>query len=77
MKRKTDRAMPIGKLRPIEDVLPPPEQLQMPAPTVKVTIALSQSSVNFFKREARKHHTQYQKMIRQVLDKYTNHYRVR
>jgi predicted DNA binding CopG/RHH family protein len=35
-----------------------------------VTIGLSQSSVDFFKQEAKKHHTQYQKMIRRLLDIY-------
>jgi predicted DNA binding CopG/RHH family protein len=39
--------------------------------TVKITITLSRSSVEFFKREAKKHHTQYQKMIRRLLDAYT------
>ena len=38
---------------------------------MKVTIALSRESVEFFKQEARKHHTQYQKMIRRLLDVYT------
>jgi predicted DNA binding CopG/RHH family protein len=37
---------------------------------VKVTIGLSKSSVDFFKKEARRHHTQYQKMIRRLLDLY-------
>jgi predicted DNA binding CopG/RHH family protein len=37
---------------------------------VKVTIGLSKSSVDFFKAEARRHHTQYQKMIRRLLDLY-------
>jgi len=34
---------------------------------VKVTISLSRTSVEFFKKEAKKHHTQYQKMIRTLL----------
>jgi predicted DNA binding CopG/RHH family protein len=38
---------------------------------VKVTIALSRRSVDFFKREARKNNTQYQRMIRRLLDTYT------
>lgn len=38
---------------------------------MKVTIALSRSSVEFFKREAKKHNTQHQKMIRRLLDAYT------
>jgi len=34
---------------------------------------LSKASVEFFKEEARKHKTQYQKMIRRLLDEYTAH----
>jgi len=37
---------------------------------VKVTIGLSKSSVDFFKEEAKRHHTQYQRMIRRLLDIY-------
>jgi len=40
--------------------------------TVKVTIALSKGSVEFFKREAKKHHTQYQRMIRRLIDFYVD-----
>ena len=39
--------------------------------SVKVTISLSKSSVDFFKREAKKHDTKYQQMIRRLLDAYT------
>jgi predicted DNA binding CopG/RHH family protein len=41
--------------------------------TVKITIALSKTSVEFFKQEAKKHNTQYQKMIRRLLDEYAAH----
>ena len=41
--------------------------------TVKVTISLSKTSVDFFKKEAKKYNTQYQKMIRRLLDEYTAH----
>lgn len=61
---------PIGELEIIEDFLPPPEELVFKEDNTKVTIALSRSSVEFFKREAKKHHTQYQKMIRNLLDEY-------
>ena len=44
---------------------------------VKVTIALSKRSVEFFKGEARKHRTQYQRMIRRLLDAYTAHHTAR
>jgi predicted DNA binding CopG/RHH family protein len=62
---------PLGKLEVIPDFLPSPEELVHREDTVKVTISLSKSSIAFFKREAEKHHTQYQKMIRRVLDAYT------
>jgi hypothetical protein len=35
---------------------------------IKVAIGLSKNSVNFFKKDAKKHRTQYQKMIRRLLD---------
>jgi hypothetical protein len=62
---------PLGELKVIPDFLPAPEELAFQDDTVKVTITLSRSSVEFFKLEAKKHHTQYQKMIRRLLDVYT------
>ena len=53
--------------------LPSPEELALKDETVKVTIALSKTSVDFFKNEAKKHNTQYQKMIRRLLDEYAAH----
>ena len=67
--RYTDE--PIGPLKVVPDFLPSPEDLVFKEDTVKVTIALSKESVDFFKQEATKHHTQYQKMIRRLLDIYT------
>jgi hypothetical protein len=61
---------PIGPVKVLPDFLPPPEELVFKEDTVKVTIALRRESVEFFKREARKHDTQYQKMIRRILDAY-------
>lgn len=66
---------PMGELRVIEDFLPPPDQLVLKEENVKVTIALKKSSIEFFKKEAKKHQTSYQKMIRQVVDWYASHYR--
>jgi len=59
----------------IDDFLPPPEKLALKEENVKVTISLSKTSVDFFKKYARKQHTAYQKMIRKVLDLYASHYR--
>jgi len=66
--------MPVGKLTRVRDFLPPPNRLVMEAETAKVTIALNKSSISFFKQQAKRNHTKYQKMIREVLDKYASHY---
>ncbi len=73
-RRMTDRNWPIGKLTRIPDFLPPPGELVIPEQTIKVTIALKKSSINFFKREAEQHHTKYQKMIRELVDRYAIQY---
>ena len=64
---------PMGKVKVVSDFLPSPEELALKDETVKVTIALSKASVDFFKSEAKKYNTQYQKMIRRLLDEYTAH----
>ena len=61
---------PIGKLRVVKDFLPKPEDLVFREDNVKVTLSLSKASVDFFKEQARKNRTQYQKMIRRLLDIY-------
>ena len=72
MSRKTKYSdEPLGKMKVVQDFLPSPEELVRREDTVKVTIALSKSSIAFFKREAERHNTQYQKMIRRLLDAYT------
>ncbi len=65
----------IGPLEVVEDFLPSPEELAFSEESVKVTITLSKESVEFFKSEARKHKTQYQRMIRKLLDAYTRAHR--
>ncbi len=65
---------PLGQLKVVEDFLPAPEELVFRDEGVKVTIALSKRSVEFFKREAQKHKTQYQRMIRRLLDVYAEHH---
>ena len=70
--RYTDE--PLGDLRVIPDFLPSPDELAVREEGVKVTIALSKKSVDFFKSEATKHRTQYQRMIRRLLDAYAEHH---
>ncbi len=64
---------PLGKLRIVPDFLPRPEDLVFRDERVKVTIALSKRSVEFFKAEAHKHKTPYQGVIRRLLDAYAEH----
>ncbi len=66
--------MPIGKVKVVKDFLPPPEELVMPEETVKVTLSLTKSSLDFFKRKAQKQGTKYQRMIRELVDRYTKLY---
>ena len=61
---------PLGDVRVIDDYLPSLEDLVFKEDNIKVTLGLSRRSVDFFKYEAKKHGTQYQKMIRRLLDLY-------
>lgn len=61
---------PMGSLRVVKDLLPSPEQLAFREEKVKVTISLSRASLDFFKSQATRHRTPYQKMIRNLLDAY-------
>jgi predicted DNA binding CopG/RHH family protein len=63
---------PLGNLRVVSDFLPTPEELAFREESVKITISLSKKSIDFFKSEAGKHHTQYQRMIRQLIDAYVD-----
>jgi len=65
---------PLGRIKIIKDFLPPPDQLILKEDGVKVTISLSQKSVDFFKTHAKKSNTSYQRMIRRLLDEYVMRY---
>jgi hypothetical protein len=60
----------IGRVRVIEDFLPPPDRLVPREDNVKVTLALSRRSLDFFRREAKKRRVPYQRMIRALVDAY-------
>lgn len=68
--RKLDNDAPVGKLIEVSDTLPPPEVLAKSLESAKVTIYLSKRSVDFFKKQAEKYHTKYQRLIRILLDNY-------
>ncbi|MES9941142.1 MAG: CopG family transcriptional regulator [Candidatus Thiodiazotropha sp. 6PLUC2] len=63
----------IDEIRLIPDFLPSPEELALKKKNTKVTISLSTESVTYFKDVAKKHHMQYQKIIRELLDEYVAH----
>lgn len=75
MKSKIKYANEPLKMEVVDDFLPPPEELVPKQDSVKVTIGLSKSTVEFFKTRARQNHTQYQKMIRRLLDLYASRFR--
>ncbi|MDE3055879.1 MAG: CopG family transcriptional regulator [Verrucomicrobiota bacterium] len=65
---------PIGKIKIVDDFLPSPKNLVLKEETAKITISLTKASIEFFKSEAEKYHTNYQTMIRVLLDKYASRY---
>ena len=67
---------PMEEVKIVTDFLPSPEELVFREETVKVTIALSRTSVDFFKKEAKKYRLPYQKMIRRLLDEYAEHHQI-
>lgn len=68
--RRRDTEEPLGKLEVVDDFLPPPEQLVPKRDGVKVTLSLSEDSVEFFKAQATRLGVPYQRMIRNLLDIY-------
>jgi predicted DNA binding CopG/RHH family protein len=66
--RYTDETIELGERVP--DFLPSPRELAEADEAVKITIALSKSSVAFFKQAAEENNSSYQKMIRRLLDEY-------
>jgi predicted DNA binding CopG/RHH family protein len=67
----------LGEIKIVKDFLPPPEKLVLKDETVKITLSLTKSSIDFFKKQAKRHHTQYQKMIRVLLDRYSEQHDLR
>jgi len=60
----------MGGFEVVADFLPSPAELAFREDGVKLTLAQSKNSVDFFKSEASKHQTQYQRVIRRLLDAY-------
>ncbi len=56
--------------RVVSDFLPKPENLILKEKKMRVTLTLTQKSLDFFKSAAKKHNASYQAMIRRLLDYY-------
>ena len=54
----------------IENFLPDADELVLKEKEAKVTLTLTQNSLDFFKNAAKKHGASYQAMIRRLLDYY-------
>lgn len=63
------------KVKAVPDFLPTPDELVLKENKVRVTLDLTEESVEFFKKEASRHHTKYQQLIRTLLNKYAMHYK--
>ena len=74
MSKRGDSDFPVGRLTRVKDFLPPPDKLVVPEDTIKVTLLLSKSSVRFFKQKAAQHRTKYQRMLRELVDRYTEQF---
>ena len=64
----TDEPLEMGER--ITDFLPPPSQLVKREATVKITLEVTQNSLDFFKEQAKREHIPYQRMLRGLIDSY-------
>ena len=69
----TDEPIQLGER--VADFLPRPDELVLRNRSVKVTITLSEDSVNFFKDQAQRLNVPYQRMIRNLVDEYVRQMR--
>jgi len=76
MKRKIQYSNEPIEAKVINDFLPSPESLSLNERKTKVTLTLTERSLNFFKENARKHGASYQAMIRRLIDYYVVNQRV-
>jgi predicted DNA binding CopG/RHH family protein len=70
MKKKIVYTDELINARIIENFLPSPDKLIFKEKKTRVTLALSDRSLDFFKDAAKKHGASYQAMIRRLVDYY-------
>lgn len=64
------------EVRVVKDFLPRPENLVLKEKKARVTLTLTEKSLDFFKNAAKKHKASYQAMIRRLIDFYVANQRV-
>lgn len=64
----TDEPLQIGER--VKDFLPPPSELVKREKTVKVTIELTQESIDIFKQLARQEKIPYELILQRLIDTY-------
>ncbi len=70
MKNKINYSDEPIEARVIKDFLPSPENLILREKKTRVTLTLTNKSLDFFKSAAKKHGASYQAMIRRLVDYY-------
>lgn len=70
MKNKIKYSNEPIEARAVSDFLPSPENLVLKEKKTRVTLTLTQKSLDFFKKAAKTHKASYQAMIRRLLDYY-------
>ena len=70
VKYREDRGEIVGKLRRVKDELPSPDELAGVKTQTKITLSLDDDALAFFKREASRRKSSYQRMIRNLVSAY-------
>ena len=70
MKKVTQYSNEPIEARVVSDFLPSPENLILREKKKRVTLTLTEKSLDFFKSSAKEHGASYQAMIRRLLDYY-------
>ena len=65
-----DNDMPRGPVTRVSDFLPSPEYLVMKEPRERITIELSDFSLDYFREQSARLRVPYQRIIRNLLDEY-------
>ncbi|WP_413561362.1 CopG family transcriptional regulator [Bdellovibrio sp. HCB209] len=71
---RSEYEAPVGKVTQVDDFLPSPDVLFAVDDKVKITIEIEGETLDFFKNEAQKKGSKYQRLIRQVLKQYAKKY---